>query len=196
MKTRAVMFLDHWDLLMKMWDKCSRTGIYVFLNKSLLTCIMQGRKDNFFNIPRLSFSWLWFWLLVQSCHFVWSSKGNSWQNLLRTSQQHMQNGIFSFPEIWMWVNLYLCALLSFPKFWSFWIFKSQSQHKTVWPVLAETPRIPPHIHMPPSLHIPAVHTWFPAHLSLTLYDLEQAVWNKSSKNLTLKWKLPGWAVYL
>lgn len=48
MKTRAVMFLDHWDLLMKIWDKPVRTGMYRFLNENFADVYHVGSKGLLF----------------------------------------------------------------------------------------------------------------------------------------------------
>jgi len=76
--------------------------------------------------------------------------------------------------------MFLCALVSFYKFWSFWIFRSLTLHKAVCTVLAETPKsvltLMSHLHF--EYLYSTLRTWFLAHLSLRLYNLEQAAWNK------------------
>lgn len=145
------------------------------------------RKKRISSLNILGQSWLCFWLLMQSCNSIWSSKGSSWQRSLGTSQLHKQNEIFSFQQKWMWDNLYLCALLSFLKFWSFWIFRSQSLQKYVWTVFVVLSKAAFSSCTCIQQSIPGSHHAF----KVWLCHLEQAARDKWSKNLILKLKLPS-----
>lgn len=101
-------------------------GCAYFLKKAVLSYMMWGAKNYFCEHIQTELQLA----LVQAFGTVLPVpliiRANSRQKLLRTSQQHVQNGTFSFSEIWMWINLYSYALVSFPRFLSFWKSRSQS----------------------------------------------------------------------